>query len=474
MRKSTLFIGVTFIVVLVGAAYAVNLLGIFSSDSDQQAGGLEVTVYNSNLGVVKDIITVPLVKGVSSYSFEGVAAAIDPTSVKLRSLDGSFEILEQNYQYDLVSKQKILQKYIDTPIKGNKIVGNQQELIEGVLLSSTGNEMIIRKDTGEIQIVRIDDLILPALPEGLITKPTLQWLIDSSGRGNKSAELSYMTSGMSWNADYILVSNEDDTMMDFNGWVTITNNAGTTFKDASLKLVAGDINRAYEPSAPVYEMMAMRSDAGDSQFVEESLFEYHMYDLQRPTTLRDKEQKQISLLEAKDSAIEKEYIYENGRTYWGWWNSQDDNRRVKVKLNFKNSAENGLGIPLPKGRIRVFKKDSQDKLQFIGEDNIDHTPKDETLRILVGNAFDIVGERKMMNVKDLGCKYDVSWEIKLRNHKDEDITVTVLEHTGSWDWDITRENYEHTKESNTDIKWWIPVKKDAESKLEYTVRYNRC
>ncbi|MDD5112106.1 MAG: DUF4139 domain-containing protein, partial [Candidatus Altiarchaeota archaeon] len=204
------------------------------------------------------------------------------------------------------------------------------------------------------------------------------------------------------------------------------------------------------------------------------LFEYHMYDLQRKTTLRDKEKKQISLLESKDAGIEKEFIYENGQTWWGWWNYNSQNSKVQVKLNFKNSEENKLGMPLPKGRVRVFKKDSEGKLQFLGEDSIDHTPKDETVRILVGNAFDIVGERKKMDVKDLGCRNDVTWEITLRNHKTEDVVVTVLEHTGDWDWEITSENYQHSKESNTDVKWKIPVKANGESKLTYTVRYNYC
>lgn len=472
MRKSTILAALGVFIILVGATYGLNRL--LGQDSDESDSSLEVTVYNSNLGVVKDEIQVPLIKGASVFSFEGVASAIDPTSVKLRSLDGTFQVLEQNYQYDLVSKEKILQKYIDEKIKGYSVVGDAKELVEGTLLSSSGNELVIRKDSGEIQIVRLDDLVLPALPEGLITKPTLEWLIESQDRGNKTAELSYMTSGMMWNADYILVSNEDDTKMDFNGWVTVTNNAGTTFKNAALKLVAGDVNRAYAPSVARYDLMVEESKAVGAQFAEETLFEYHMYDLQRRTTLRDREQKQISLLEAKDAGVEKEYIYENGYSYWGWWRGQDNNKKVQVKLNFDNSEENGLGIPLPKGRIRVFKRDSEGKLQFVGEDSIDHTPKDETLRILVGNAFDIVGERKTLDVEDLGCKYDVTWEITLRNHKDEDVTVTVLEHTGNWDWDITKENYKHMKESNTDIKWTIPVKKDEESKLQYTVRYNNC
>lgn len=475
MKKEILvFMGLV-LILSASAAIGLSLLGTTSTQQTAEDEGLEVTVYNTNLGVVKDIIHLPLADGLNWHHLEGVASAIDPTSVKLTSSDGSFEVLEQNYQYDLVNKQKILQKYIGEKIRGFVVVGDTKEPVEGVLLSSSGNEMIIKTSDGGIQIVYLDNLLLPSLPEGLITKPTLEWLIENTLPGNKSAELSYMTGGMSWNADYIMVTNKDDNRMDFSGWVTITNNAGTTFTDASLKLVAGDVNRVYAESdagyAREYEVMAK---AAAPQFVEQQLFEYHMYDLQRKTTLRDKEQKQISLLESKNSAIEKEFIYENTELWWGWWNYDSQNKKVQVKLNFKNSKENGLGIPLPKGTIRVFKKDDEGKLQFIGEDSIDHTPKDETLRILVGNAFDIVGERKKMDIKDLGCKYDVTWEVTLRNHKTEDVTVTVLEHTGDWDWEVLKENYGHTKESNKQIKWRIPVQKDGESKLTYTIRYNYC
>ena len=432
---------------------------------------LQVTVYNSNLGVVKESRSLDLVNGLNSYSFVGVASLIDPTSVKLRSNDMSFSVLEQNYEYDLVNKAKILEKYVGEKISGYRIIGDSKEIVEGKLLSSNGNEVIIEKSDGTIGIIYLSDLQLPKLPDGLITKPTLTWMIDSKGAGAKSAELSYMTSGMNWNADYVIVVGKDDDIMDLNGWVTVTNNAGTTFENAVLKLVAGDVNRVYSDTVSMMKdrMYAVGSVAEEAQFSQQQLFEYHMYDLLRPTTLKDKQQKQISLLSSQGVEIEKEYVYESQ----GGWYSTDNNKKVQVKLNFKNSQDNGLGIPLPKGRMRVFKNDEQSSLQFIGEDYIDHTPKDETLRILMGNAFDIVGERKRMQVRDLGCKYDVSWEVTLRNHKSEDVIVTVLER-GSWDWDIISENFPHVRESNEKIEYKIPVKADGETKLAYTIRYNNC
>jgi hypothetical protein len=280
---------------------------------------------------------------------------------------------------------------------------------------------------------------------------------------------------MSWRADYVLVTNEDDTMLDLNGWVTVTNNAGTTFKDASLKLVAGDVNRV---TAPAMDHMMRDYEglggASMSQFAEEGLFEYHMYDLQRKTTLKDREQKQISLMESTGVSVEKEYVYDDIRNWW-WYGSaysSGGEKKIDVYLNFLNSEDNNLGIPLPAGIMRVFKKDSEGKLQFVGEDRIDHTPKDEKLEIFMGQAFDIVGERKQMDMNILSQWYEYTWEVELRNHKDEDITVTVIERTGG-DWHITVENVDHVKESNNEIKWYVPVKANDEATLTYTIRYKR-
>ncbi|MCX6695248.1 MAG: DUF4139 domain-containing protein, partial [Candidatus Altiarchaeota archaeon] len=417
----------------------------------------EITVYNQNFGVVKEYRSKFLNKGLNRVLYEGVASAIDPTSVKLKALTGTINVLEQNFQYDLVSKSKILEKYVGKNITAYLIYGDKKELVEGELLSQNGYELIIRGNDGSIQTLNSGNLVLPGLPEGLILKPTLEWLVESSESKNQTLELSYITSGMGWKADYVAVVDKDDKNLDLNGWVTVTNNAGTTFKDASLKLVAGDVRRVTgsQPSGYAYEDVMYAKAAGyQPQFSEESLFEYHLYDLQRKTTIKDNEQKQVSLLESSGVGAEKEFVYENN--YWITSNS-----KVQVKMNFNNSQANNLGIPLPKGVVRVFKKDSEGKLQFIGEDQIDHTPKDETVRLYLGDAFDVVGERKQMDYEDLGSYYEYQWEVTLRNHKSEDIVVTVLENTGG-DWEIKSENYPHIKESNHKIKWRIPVKANGE------------
>ena len=377
-------------------------------------------------------------------------------------------------QTSLDWKHKILKKYIDEDIVAYLTYGDKKEMIEGTLLSYRGDQLIMRDREGMIQILDSNNLVLPELPEGLITKPTLVWILNVTESRNHTLELSYMTSGMTWNADYVVVTSKNDSKLDLNGWVTVTNNAGTTFKNTSLKLVAGDVHRVRDEIlyATPYYMATPTPRAG--QFEEEALFEYHMYDLQRGTTLKNNEQKQISLLEVTGVDVEKEYVYDDIRNWWWYGDDWSDTgeKKVDVMLNFNNTAGNNLGIPLPKGSVRVFTNDKEGKLQFIGEDSIDHTPKDETINLFIGHAFDIVGERTQMDFNELANWYEYVWAVNLRNHKDEDIVVTVLERT-SGDWEITDENYNHTKRSNNEIEWQVPVKANGESTLTYTIRYKR-
>jgi hypothetical protein len=474
---------VLFLIVAIGLVIGITPIGMAAGENqinntiviDSEPEDLEVTIYNTDLGVVKEYRTTYLPAGISEVLYEGVASKIDPTSVRLTATDAPVTVLEQNFQYDLVSLEKILRKYIDKEIVAYQIYGDKKEMVEGTLLSFSGTQLIIKDKEGMIQTLSSNNLLLSELPEGFMTKPTLEWIMEVNESKNQTLELSYMTSGMTWQANYVAVTNKNDSKLDLNGWVTVTNNAGTTFKDTSLKLVAGDVHRVpkelvrndpwatYGPYPPA---------PGAGQVEEEALFEYHMYDLQRRTTLRNNEQKQISLLEAMNVDVEKEYVYDDISNWWwygsGW--SDTGEKKVDVKLYFNNSEENNLGIPLPKGTVRVFKTDSEGKLQFVGEDSIDHTPKDETISLLMGQAFDIVGERKQMDFNKLPGWYEYLWEVNHRNHKDEDIVLTVVERTGG-DWEIIDENYEHTKVSNNLIKWTIPVEADGESTLTYTIRY---
>ncbi|VVB52355.1 Uncharacterised protein [uncultured archaeon] len=469
-RKTALLAFLIFIVVGAGFAYQALRAPVVMAEAPEK---IEVTVYNTDLGVVKEYRSKYLDAGVNRILYEGVAALIDPTSVHLKALGSSVSLLEQNFQYDLVSKEKLLQKYVGKNITAYQNIGDTKELVEGTLLAYDGGQMIIKGKDGKIQVFSANSLTLPDLPEGLIIKPTLEWILESDQSKNTTLELSYMTSGMSWNADYVAVVNGADDKLDLTGWVTVINNAGATFNDATLKLVAGDVNRVQNGVAGGYarDEMMVKTAPSAQQFTQENLFEYHMYDLNRKTTLNNNEQKQIELMSADGIPVEKEYVFESQSPYW-WYGYQTPSTNVKAMINLNNTEGNGLGIPLPKGTLRVFKADSSGQLQFIGEDSIDHTPKDETVRVYLGDVFDVKAERKQMDYRELSSNYyEYTWETTIKNHKNEDISVTVLENTGG-DWEITKENIQHVKESNNRIKWTVPAKANSETKLTYTIRYH--
>jgi hypothetical protein len=422
---------------------------------------LSVTVYNQNLGVVRDVRTIDLKSGISNIAITDVAQSIDPTSVHIK-LNG--EVLEQNYQYDLVSLDKILQKYVDSNIR---LIGNNNEIIEGTLLSSNAGQIVLRKPDGGL-------LMLPnsgnyrfsvgSLPEGLITKPTLLWMVNTPKAGKQNVEISYQTGGMNWHAEYVALLNNSDTKIDLNCWVSIENNSGVTYKDASLKLVAGDVNLVSNAPRPLYDVALQKSNTAGEQFQERGFFEYHLYDLQRPTTLGQNETKQISLFETPGIKITKKYYY-GGGYYYG--NNSD---KVAVIVEFDNTKENGLGIPLPKGKIRIYKTDGESN-EFIGEDLIDHTPNKEKIKLKIGNAFDVLAEESQTDHKKISSKvYEDTYQITLKNRKLEDITIEVERNLGL-NWEIINSSLKYIKKNAQTIIFEVPVQKDSETKLTYTVRY---
>ncbi len=450
---------------------------VFAADE-----GTEITIYNQNFGLVKDRRTLNLKSGVNDIRFSDVAAQIEPTSVFFKSLTDPLNcvIQEQNYEYDLVSATKLLSKYIDKKIK---IISNNDKVYEGVLLSYDADNIVISQDNSLSMVCRKDnirEIAFPELPEGLITKPTLMWRIANEKSGDHLTEVSYMTAGIKWNADYVVVVDKDDKLIDLSGWVTIDNKSGATYKDASLKLIAGDVHRAEQDINVFNGRAGMRAEAKSApQFEEKAFFEYHMYTLQRKTTVKDNQTKQISLLSANNVPVKKLFIYDPV-DYYGWnWYYYDNNQttkeqKIKVKLEIANTKQNNLGMPLPKGKVKVYKKDTDATLQFIGEDKIDHTPKDEIIRLYLGDAFDVVGERKKTNFReDTGSRWaEESFEISLRNHKDSDIEVNVLEHL--WrhaNWKIIDKSQEFSKKDAQTIEFKVLVAKNSETKVNYTVKY---
>lgn len=425
---------------------------------------VSVTIYNNDLALVRDTKNVKLTKGVQNIEIDEVAAKIDPTSVlpKFLSNANKIKILEQNFDFDLVNTDKLLSKYIGETIEIERTGEDKRGKLTGKLLSAYGG--LVVQNESKIVLNPQGEISLSKLPEDLKLKPTLIWLVESETEGNSQIEISYQTGGISWNADYVLVTNEKDTYADITGWVTINNNSGATFKDARLKLIAGDINRVSQNRYSQKRMMAplmAEAAAVDSSFEEKSFFEYHMYELQRKSTLKDREIKQIEFISAKNIPVKKVFTY----------NADIDPVKVKVTLDLKNSKENNLGIPLPKGRVRVSKYDS-DSIEFIGEDSIDHTAKDAKLSINIGNAFDITGKKIQTNSKTEGKTSYQSFSINIKNSKNTSVDVNVEETLNAWsNWEIKENSVPFVKKDNSTIEFSVNIPANTEKEIKYTVKY---
>jgi len=472
MAKRKMLLGV-----IVGMLFA-----CFSAQAQQDMERKEVnlTVYNQNFALVRDIRYLNLNEGTNEVRFSDIAASIEPTSVHFKSLTAPDRcgILEQNFEYDLVSADKLLLKYIDQKIR---ITTQDDSIYTGYLASYDGSQIVLsaEKEKGPIFMVvreNIRNIEFPQLPEGLITKPTLVWSLLNNKKGRHEVELSYLTKNINWLADYVAAVSDDEKSISLNGWVTVDNRSGTDYKDASLKLVAGDVHRVEERQVVRRDMSMMKAAgaAVPEQFEERGLFEYHLYQLQRKTTIKNNQTKQISLLSASDVSINKVYNYEGALYRWYYydnWRGQQSNKKVAVNLEFKNSKANGLGIPLPKGKIKVYKADVDRTLQFIGENQIDHTAKDEKITLFLGNAFDIVGERKITDHKKVATNiYRDSYEISLRNHKKEMVTIKVIER--QWgDWTVIEKSCDYKKEDANTLVFEVKVPADGETKVTYTSEY---
>lgn len=448
-----------------------------STVTQGQQQGVSLTVYNQDLGLVKDRREVRLGTGVREIRFMDVAARINPTTVHLKSLTDSqgVRILEQNYEYDLLNPQKLLDKYVGKKVKilDKNYYTGQERVVEATLLSTNGGP--IYEVDGTIHLGHPGRVILPEIPENLIAKPTLVWLLHNRVARGQTVEASYLTGGMSWRADYVFVLNSRDNGGDLSGWVTIDNKSGASYKDAALKLVAGDIHRAPGRrelhGALDRAAKAAASEERLREFTQQGFFEYHLYTLQGKSTIKDNQTKQLNLLSAADIPVKKQLIFFGAQDYYrNRFGVPISNQKVGVYLEVANKKENRLGLPLPKGVVRVYKADDAASLQFVGEDWIDHTPKDEKVKIKMGEAFDVVGERLQKDWRQLASNlYEVEWEIKLRNHKNEDAQVKVIEPIPG-DWDMLRSSHSYEKIEAHTLQFEVDVPKDREAKINYRVR----
>ncbi len=495
-------------------AIAAALLPAVPATAHGETGGNALTIYSTarpgavpaallrdsghgqnvpGYAVVRHERGLELARGVNTVRFTDVAALIDPTTVGFESLTDpqGTSVIEQNFQFDLVNTQRLLQKYIDRAISVDQVRGTGVESFDGTLLSVAGGLTLKRRD-GSIQILPHNAGIkLPELPGGLITRPTLVWDVDARRAGNHRSRVSYHTGGITWWSDYNVTYSEgahaNACRLDVGAWVSIVNRSGASYPDAKLKLVAGDVQRASPqghayPASKAARNIAMEDRA--SGFVEKAFFEYHLYTLGRATTLPDNSTKQIELFPvARGVPCEKTLVYYGlaggsrffpnpvtDRNY-----GTETNKKVDVYLKFKNAKDNNMGMPLPSGRIRVNKMDNADRtLEFIGEDVIDHTPRNENVQIKLGSAFDVVGERRQVNFSVDTSRRTMSEEIevKLRNHKTEAVNVVVKENLYRWvNWQITYKNHDYRKEDARTIHFPVRVAAGGEIVIRYAVTY---
>ena len=420
---------------------------------------------------------------------ENVAQQIDTTSVRFRPLSDAsgLSLLEQNYRFDLISPVAILARAVGTQIKFIRYENGNAVTLEGTLLSAptaivsnngsnyqTYNGMVIKDSkTGEIVLDPVGTVVVKNIPDGLISKPSLLWDLQADKAGRQEIELSYITQGMNWTSDYVLTLN-DGNRADLQGWATLTNSSGTEYKNAKLKLLAGDVNRVQQnrPEAMAAAGAVLRMTKADS-FQEESLFEYHLYTLQRPTTLQNNETKQVSLLEGAGVPYTRKLIVDATRNFGRYYPSEgaigEGNIQPQVRVEFENKLKNGLGMPMPAGRIRVYQRDKGGSIQFIGEDQIGHTPKDESISLVLGRAFDVVSSRKRTNFRRINDRaFSESFEIEVRNRKDTAEVVHVVERHYS-DWKVTDKNQEFVKVDSDTMDFTVNLKANEVKKVIYTV-----
>jgi hypothetical protein len=455
--------------------------------------GLHLTIYNDNLVLVKDRRELPddFKPGLNVVQFRDVAATLDPTSVHFRSLtDPTAQVVEQNYEFDLVSADKLLQKYVDQKLTVHTRDGKSYE---GTLLSFDAQRLVLAadRDKGPIFLVERGDNVkriqFSTLPEGLLTRPTLVWEVEANKGGKHLVEVSYLAGQVRWRSDYNLTLDPDETHADVSGWVTVENQSGTAFRDARVKLLAGDPRPDYEamswPSGPGYYRL-VRTLPPTNRFGEDpsrAFGDHRMYTLPEATTVNNSQIKQVELIKANGVPVTKTYLYDGAAFEWvrgGWYGDpsfgRQENKKVNVLVELQNRAEDHLGIALPKGKCRVYKKDSDGALEFIGEDQIDHTGRDEALVLYIGDAFDVVGERKQTEFHKVSDReYTESFEIKLRNHKKEEVTVKVLEklYRGG-EWTVLQKSQAYDKIDSRTIVFPVKVPADKEATVTYQVDYH--
>lgn len=437
-----------------------------------------VTIYNENLALVKDSRKVKLDHGPNLVAWREISAQMRPETALLRSLSNpeSLSLIEQNFDFDLLTPQKLLEKYVGrevTVISVNPASGVEKREPATVLATNGG---VVLKFDDRIETGVPGRLAFSGVPDNLRDKPTLVITLDNATAGEQNLELSYLTGGLSWKADYVAELNAKDDHLDINGWVTLNNRSGTAYNNAKLQLVAGDVNRVQEEMARGRPLVTMvKAAMAESDMSQEALFEYHLYTLGRPTTIADNQIKQVALMSAASVLVKKELLFQGQNYYYsGQYGELGQKLKAGVFVEFANKGD-GLGVPLPKGVVRVYKKDSKGNAQFVGEDRIDHTPRNETVRLKLGDAFDVTANRKQTDFKKLAgfsrynYVFESAYQITIKNAKSEAVTVKVSEPMPG-DWQMLSESYPHTKAASNTAVWNVTVPAEGKAELSYRVQ----
>ena len=434
---------------------------------------LAVTIYNNNLALVKDQRKLTLAKGNSALAFREISAQIQPETALLRSLtqENALQVIEQNFDFDLLSPQKLLEKFVGKEvglIKTHPTTGEEHTEF-GTLLSTHQGPVIKIGDRIETGVSH--RFVFPSVPNNLRDKPTLTMKINNAHLEEQTVELSYLTQGLSWKADYVMSINQEDTAMNLNGWVTLTNTSGTHYPNAQLQLVAGTVNRAPQQRNQTMVLEKAMTMSAAAPMTQESLFEYHLYTLEHKTSIADKQTKQVALLNASQVPLKKELrLYGHQHYYFNRQGDLGNKLPVNVYVLFKNNDASRLGIPLPKGIIRAYKNDRQGNAQFIGEDRIPHTAKNEDVKIKLGTAFDVTASKKQIDYRRLSSHLiESEYTITLRNAKSQSVNISVIEPIPG-DWKITQESHPHKKSSSNTASWLINIPAEGETQLTYRVQ----
>ena len=452
-----------------------NLDEMRSTLNDQQS--VAVTIYNQDLALVKDTRKVKIKTGLNALALRDVSAQMRPETALLRSINapGSLTLLEQNFDFDLLTPHKMLEKYVGKTVSIVKVHPTTGiETIEQATVLSA-NDGVVLKIGNRIETGLPGRIVYDDVPANLRDRPTLVTQINNKGAADQTVELSYLTGGLGWKADYVAELNTQENMLDLSGWVTLTNTSGASYKNAKLQLVAGDVNRVEQNMRPMMKHARAEVMMADSAapMAEESLLEYHLYTLDRPTNIMEAQTKQVALLSASSVPARKELVLRGADYYYsGQFGEIGSKMKVGVFIEFDNKEASKLGMPLPKGVLRVYKKDSQGNAQFVGEDNIDHTPKNESVRLKLGESFDVTADKKQTDFKTLprpskgNNAFESAYELVLKNAKKEKVTVTVQEPIGG-DWQIVSESAPHTKANSHLAVWKIEIPAEGKTTLTY-------